>query len=484
MATGKFQTHAFSIVVALFTVVFLIVFAIFGRYSAETQPLSTHDFANVSRNAPLLHDTHAFVLIGFGFLVAFLRRAGFTALSFNLLILAWVLEWGLIVRGFMSTEFAQHGYFTISLRDFVKADYTAAAVLISFGALVGKLSPIQYVALAIIETPVQVINEHIVLNYIQAGDVGGSIVVHLFGAVFGLAASRLLFKPSWAVSEHLGSIYHSDIFSFVGTVFLWAFFPSFNSIFAITAAEQQRSVLNTFLALIASTITTFLVSQLVTKDHRFNIKHIASASLAGGVAAGTVSTLILAPFPALLVGVIAGAASVLSFQHLTPALGKKFNFHDTRGVFSLHGIPAIVGVLASVVLLFIVPVGPHGEAIRNIYTNFRTDRYQEGYDAAAQALRQLGALFLTLVIALISGALTGVILKLSLWAQVREKEAFADADFFQVTEDYDFTTNVSVHLGASPATSSELNSLSMRVERKQLLANDAAVIPTTVTTTA
>ncbi|KAI6230807.1 Protein CBR-RHR-1 [Aphelenchoides fujianensis] len=334
MATGKFQTHGFTIIVALFTVV-------------RSPP---HDFANVSRNAPLLHDTHAFVLIGFGFL---------------------------------------HGYFTISLRDFAKADYTAAAVLISFGALVGKLSPIQYVFLAILETPV------------QAGDLGGSIVVHLFGAVFGLAASRLLFKPSWAVSEHLGSIYHSDIFSFVGTVFPVGLLPSFNSIFAITAAEQQRS--------------------LVTKDHRFNIKHIASASLAGGVAAGTVSTLILAPFPALLVGVIAGAASVLSFEHLTPALGKKFNFHDTRGVFSLHGIPAIVGVLASVVLLFIVP---------------------------------LGALFLTIFIALISGAITGVILKLSLWTQVREKEVFADADFFP------------------------------NVERKQLLANDAAVIPTTVTTTA
>lgn len=139
-------------------------------------------------------------------------------------------------------------------------------MLISYGALVGKLSPIQYVLLAFVETPLAVLNEWLLLGLLGVGDVGGSLVVHLFGAVFGIAAARVLFKPSQIHSEHQGSIYHSDLFSLVGTVFLWAFWPSFNSVFAVTAPEQTRAVLNTFLALLGSTVTTFLFSQLLNKE--------------------------------------------------------------------------------------------------------------------------------------------------------------------------------------------------------------------------
>lgn len=57
---------------------------------------------------------------------------------------------------------------------------------------------------------------------------------------------------------------------------------------------------------------------------RFNIKHIASATLAGGVAAGAVATFILAPFVALLLGVLAGALSVIGFQIVTVSSGARF----------------------------------------------------------------------------------------------------------------------------------------------------------------
>lgn len=130
----------------------------------------------------------------------------------------------------------------------------------------GKLSPVQYLILAAIEAPVSILNEYAVLNILDVGDVGGSIVVHLFGAIFGIVVARIVYKPPHTHSEHQGSIYHSDIFSVVGTVFLWVFWPSFNSIFAVTSAEQQRAVLNTFFALIASTLTTFLFSQMLHKD--------------------------------------------------------------------------------------------------------------------------------------------------------------------------------------------------------------------------
>ncbi|KAI6212831.1 Ammonium transporter Rh type A [Aphelenchoides besseyi] len=475
MAAGKLAGHQFTLVVSVFTIIFLVLYAIYGRYSAETQPVAIHDFTNVSRNAPLLHDTHAFILIGFGFLVTFLRRYGFSAIAINLLLVAFVLEWALLIRGFLSIEFSEYSFFSISIRDIAKADYTATAVLVSYGALVGKLSPIQYLMLAAIETPISILNEYLVVTKLGLGDIGGSIVVHFFGAIFGVIASRIVYKQQWTLSEHQGSIYHSDIFSFIGTVFLWAFWPSFNSIFTVTAAEQQRAVLNTFLALIASTVTTFLTSQLVHKDRRFNIKHIASASLAGGVASGVVATLILVPAAALLLGAVAGIASVLSFQYLTPFLAKKFNIHDTRGVLSLHAIPAVVGLIASVIVLFVNDLKVYGETIRNIYILHRSDKYVEGRTPAEQALYQLAGLAVTFVIAAVTGAITGILLKLKIWRQVRDKEYFADADIFDVPEDYDFTTRVTSHI--------ERVELTEHVEKRQLLNNDP-IVPTTVTTTA
>jgi len=445
MAASKFGTHQLTILIALFTLLFLILFCLFGRYSAETQPASIPDFANISRTYPILIDAHTLLLVGFGFLITFLRRYGFSSLALNLMLTAFVIEFALVIRGFLSAEFQRIGYFTISLRDVAKADYTAAAVLITFGAVVGKLTPIQHVVFAAIETPISILNEYVVVNLLGVGDVGGSIVVHFFGAIFGIVLARIIFKPQHIHSEHQGSIYHSDHFAFIGTVFLWALWPSFNSIFAVTSAEQNRAVLNTLLALIASTLTTFLFSQAFHKDRRFNIKHIASASLSGGVASGIVATLVLSPFPALFIGILAGSVSMFGFHLITPALANKLNIHDTRGVLSLHALPAIVGVLANVVLLFITKIDVYGESIRNIYPLHKTDSV-DGRNSAEQAIWQLAGLGITFLVAAVSAAITGAILRLNIWRQVAQKEHYADGEFFDVPEDYDFTTRVTSHI--------------------------------------
>ena len=66
---------------------------------------------------------------------------------------------------------------------------------------------------------------------IGASDMGGSMVVHAFGCYFGLAVARCLYKENskQMESEAEAAEYHSDLFSMIGTVFLWMFWPSFNS---------------------------------------------------------------------------------------------------------------------------------------------------------------------------------------------------------------------------------------------------------------
>lgn len=47
------------------------------------------------------------------------------------------------------------------------ADFCAAAVLISFGALLGKTSPIQLLIIATIEVVVQSVNEYLGVHHLK-----------------------------------------------------------------------------------------------------------------------------------------------------------------------------------------------------------------------------------------------------------------------------------------------------------------------------
>lgn len=51
----------------------------------------------------------------------------------------------------------------------------------------------------------------------QVKDAGGSMTIHMFGAYFGLAVSRVLYRPQLEKSKHRqGSVYHSDLFAMIG----------------------------------------------------------------------------------------------------------------------------------------------------------------------------------------------------------------------------------------------------------------------------
>ena len=91
----------------------------------------------------------------------------------------------------------------------------------------------------------------------------------------------------------------------IGTLFLWLFWPSFNSAVAVDEG-QTRAIVNTLLSISSSCIATFFISSIVGKG-RLNMVyiyfsiyfsiilyylykvHIQNATLAGGVAVGTVA---------------------------------------------------------------------------------------------------------------------------------------------------------------------------------------------------
>lgn len=104
---------------------------------------------------------------------------------------------------------------------------------------------------------------------LQAIDAGDSIFVHLFGAYFGLAVSRMLYHEDKVENPKQGSSYTNDLFSMVGTIFLWMFWPSFNGAAAAAGEAQHRAVLNTYFSLCASVMASFAISALHHEHNKF-----------------------------------------------------------------------------------------------------------------------------------------------------------------------------------------------------------------------
>jgi len=87
----------------------------------------------------------------------------------------------LIVRGYIFDFNLETKTFPIDVERMINADFVAAAVLISFGAVVGKTNPTQLIIMAFIEVLLQSSNEFLGVHRFCAYDIGQSMFVHAFG---------------------------------------------------------------------------------------------------------------------------------------------------------------------------------------------------------------------------------------------------------------------------------------------------------------
>ncbi|XP_056419971.1 ammonium transporter Rh type A isoform X3 [Hyla sarda] len=345
------------------------------------------------------------IFVGFGFLMTFLKRYGFSSVGFNLLIAAFGLQWGILMQGLWHLH---NGKIEIGIKSMINADFSTATVLISFGAVLGKTSPLQMLIMAILEITIFACNEHLVA-FLGATDIGASMVIHAFGAYFGLAASAVLYRSGLKKGhEHEGSVYHSDLFAMIGTLFLWMFWPSFNSAIANHGADQEMAIINTYFSLAASVLTAYAFSSLVDHKGKFDMVHIQNATLAGGVAVGTCADMNIGPFGAMIIGFTAGIISTLGFKFLTPIFASKLRIQDTCGVHNLHGLPGILGGLAGIVATALGAKPNYSPVIQG------------------------AALAATFAVAVVGGVVTGFILKLPFWGQPPDQNCYDDTLYWEV----------------------------------------------------
>ena len=150
---------------------------------------------------PLGVDIYMMLLGGFGFLMTFLKRYGMSALGFTMIVTVVVTQFAIVVFGF--TKLDEEFVIKISFIEVVEGGVVAAAVLISFGVVIGKVNPLQLLFIGLLETIFVVLNAHIGYKLLGAKDVGGTIFIHTFGAYFGLAVGFCLRGMKPDKSEHL-----------------------------------------------------------------------------------------------------------------------------------------------------------------------------------------------------------------------------------------------------------------------------------------
>ncbi|XP_063276528.1 ammonium transporter Rh type B isoform X2 [Prinia subflava] len=393
----------------------ILLFAVFVRYSPESSPGQCPPQLNCSRRSqdsafqqPRFQDVHIQVLLSFGLLLAFLSRYGPGSSAISILIIAFAIQWAVLIQGFF--YFFLNGKIYVGAQSMVSADFCTAAVLISTGAVLGRVNPVQMLLLALLEVTLCSLNEYILLSLMGVSDSGRSLSVHTFGAYFGLMVSRVLYQPhkdKRKREERQDTGHQRDVFAVVGTIYLWIFWPSFPSATTVHNSAKDWAVLNTYLALVASTIATFILSPVLSEESTPRMVQIQDATLAGMAVMGMAGEMLVTPFGALIAGFLVGLISPLGFKFFTPVLHSRLKIQDTCGVHNTHGLPGILGALLGTLLTLLATADTHGDRLEFVFPLVA----QGSRTVTDQAVIQLCALLLTLVFATLGGCLTGAVLR-------------------------------------------------------------------------
>ncbi|CAF4808885.1 unnamed protein product, partial [Rotaria sp. Silwood2] len=105
------KRYMFPVALIMFQCIFIVLYGVHADYGLRTNE-NRNLTEEESHNSPpavgdvefyysFFQDVHVMMFIGFGFLMTFLRRYSFSSVSFNFLIAAFVVEWAILVHGYI-----------------------------------------------------------------------------------------------------------------------------------------------------------------------------------------------------------------------------------------------------------------------------------------------------------------------------------------------------------------------------------------------
>jgi len=168
-------------------------------------------------------------------------------------------------------------------------------------------------------------------------DFAGGTVVHISSGVSALMCALYLGKRKGYMTEPMKP--HNLVLSVIGACLLWVGWFGFNAGSAVAASALATSA---FVATHFATAAAVLGWTFVEWAH--NGKPTILGAISGAVAglvAITPASGFVKPFPAILIGFIAG---IVCFFMVT-AVKSKFGYDDTLDAFGVHGAGGTVGAL-------------------------------------------------------------------------------------------------------------------------------------------
>ena len=292
------------------------------------------------------------LLVGFGFLMVFVKKHGYGATTGTYLVVGVGIPLYLLLRS--TGVISANAMAPNSIHVLLLAEFACASALIAMGAVLGRLRIYQYAAVAALLIPAYMVNEWLVVDGglgVTKGfvDTAGSIVIHAFGAYFGLGLCLALMCFKHA-DQPIESDETSD-FCFSLCWVQWScgcFGRSFCS--AVAPSEQMpKTAINTILALCGATLATCHLSVWLRKG-KLLFSDIANAALAGGVSVGATCNVVSAP-GAFAIGVLAGVICVVGYVFVQPRIQAGLKIVDTCGIHNLHGMPGLMGGLVAVLVV-------------------------------------------------------------------------------------------------------------------------------------
>ncbi|XP_003799892.1 blood group Rh(CE) polypeptide isoform X1 [Otolemur garnettii] len=387
----------------------ILIFFFFATYDT-----SSKDQKHLMEAYRAFQDVTVMAALGMGFLTSSLWRHVWSSVGFSLFMLVLGVQWAVLLDGFLENFSPEK--IIITLARFQQATMSATSVLISAGAVLGKANLVQLLVMALLEVTAFGTMRTISKRFLSMDDHSNMMHIYTFAAYFGLTVAYCLSRPLPKGAEEKNRTATSpSLFAMLGTLFLWTFWPSFNSALLNDQNEMKNAIFNTYYALAVSTVTAISVSAWTHPRGKINMTHVHNAVLAGGVAVGASCHLIPSPWLAMVLGLVAGLISTGGAKCLPMCFNRVLGIHDTCGVHYTFGLPGLLGGIISIVML----------KLHINWTNSPITGNQ--VPITFQALGMVWCLASSLV----TGLLTGLLLNLKIWKAPDMTKYFDDQAFWK-----------------------------------------------------
>ena len=397
----------------------IVIFLLFLCFEFDFQNSDDNFSINQDYYYHFFKDINIMIFIGFGMLYTLLKDHQWSSVALTLFMCAISIEFSLLCYALWYNSFNDKWEkIKLDFDNLTSIDYFSATVIISLGAVIGKLSISQYFVICIFETFFASLNYFLCYEKINFLDNGGSLFIHTFGGTFGVILSVILFCrdnefSSISNNPHLSNDYYSTVFSFIGTIFLWIFFPSFNvaniqykedNLKKYIEVFRYRGIVNTYLSMTGSLIGTFVFNPMI-HNGKIKVEHLLNSSYVGGIIIGGCCTICTSAWASILIGFIGGSISAICLWKLK-TIFKKNKLEDTFGILNTFTIPGILGGFLTCIFIATLKKKedkPYEELRKFIFgeNDLKSESVQAGL--------QVAAICVTLAIAGLSGIITGFV---------------------------------------------------------------------------